>query len=79
MTSAQLDQLILELSESLHLTFVIVTHELPSIFAVTDRVIMLDKDRKTIIASGTPEQLRQSNDPPVWRFFNRQPAEAKQT
>lgn len=78
-TSAQLDQLILELSESLHLTFVIVTHELPSIFAVTDRVIMLDKDRKTIIASGTPEQLRQSNDPPVWRFFNRQPAEAKQT
>jgi len=74
-TSAQLDQLILDLSDSLHLTFVIVTHELPSIFAVTDRVIMLDKQRKTAIAIGAPEALRESEEPNVWRFFNRQPAE----
>jgi phospholipid/cholesterol/gamma-HCH transport system ATP-binding protein len=74
-TSAQLDHLILEMSDSLHLTFVIVTHELPSIFAVTDRVIMLDKQRKTIAATGTPEELRESDDPAVWRFFNRQPEE----
>jgi len=73
-TSAQIDQLILELSESLRITFVIVTHELPSIFAVMDRVIMLDKDRRTIVATGAPEELRQSSDPAVWRFFNRQPA-----
>ena len=76
-TSAQLDQLILDLSESLHITFVIVTHELPSIFAVTDRVIMLDKERKTAIAIGTPEELRESDDPTIWRFFNRQPAESE--
>jgi phospholipid/cholesterol/gamma-HCH transport system ATP-binding protein len=75
-TSAQLDKLILDLSDSLQLTFVIVTHELPSIFAVTDRVIMLDKERKTIVAIGKPEELRESKDPAVWRFFNRQPAEA---
>ena len=74
-TSAQLDQLILELSQSLQITFVIVTHELPSIFAVTDRVIMLDSQRKTIVATGTPEALRESGDQAVWRFFNRQPAE----
>ncbi len=78
-TSAQLDQLILELAQSLQITFVIVTHELPSIFAVTDRVIMLDKERKTIVASGAPEKLRESDDPMVWRFFNRQPAEVKQS
>ena len=78
-TSAQLDHLILDLSESLHITFVIVTHELPSIFAVTDRVIMLDKQSKTVIASGAPHELRESADPAVWRFFNRQAAEGRQT
>jgi phospholipid/cholesterol/gamma-HCH transport system ATP-binding protein len=76
-TSAQLDQLILELSESLGITFVIVTHELPSIFTVTDRVIMLDRQSKTIVASGTPQELRDSDDPTVWRFFNRQAMEVK--
>jgi phospholipid/cholesterol/gamma-HCH transport system ATP-binding protein len=72
-TSAQLDELILELSRSLKITFVIVTHELPSIFAVADRVIMLDKNTKTIIATGSPEELRdKSTDPWVRQFFNRQ-------
>ena len=42
-TSAELDQLILNLARNLKITFVIVTHELPSIYAVADRVIMLDK------------------------------------
>lgn len=72
-TSAQLDQLILELSRSLKITFVIVTHELPSIFTVADRVIMLDKNTKTIIATGKPAELRdKSTDPWVRQFFNRQ-------
>jgi phospholipid/cholesterol/gamma-HCH transport system ATP-binding protein len=72
-TSAQLDGLILELSRSLKITFVIVTHELPSIFAVADRVIMLDKEKKTIVASGSPQQLRDNSDNPwVRQFFNRQ-------
>jgi phospholipid/cholesterol/gamma-HCH transport system ATP-binding protein len=72
-TSAQLDELILELARSLKITFVIVTHELPSIFAVADRVIMLDKNTKTIIATGSPEELRdRSPNPWVRQFFNRQ-------
>jgi len=71
-TSAQLDELILELSRSLKITFVIVTHELPSIFAVADRVIMLDKETKTIIATGKPDELRDKSDNAwVRQFFNR--------
>jgi len=72
-TAAQLDELILELSESLHITFVVVTHELASIFAVAQRVIMLDKARKTIIATGKPQELRdRSEDPAVRQFFRRE-------
>lgn len=72
-TSAGLDELIRHLAETLKMTFVIVTHELPSIYAVADRVIMLEKEVKKIVATGTPEQLRQSRENPwVWRFFHRQ-------
>jgi len=75
-TAAQLDELILRLSESLQITFVVVTHELASIFAVAERVVMLDKDSKTIIASGRPAELRDhSDDPAVRRFFHRQAEE----
>lgn len=73
-TSAQLDDLIIELSRSLKITFVVVTHELRSIFAVADRVIMLDKNTKTIIAAGKPAELRDQSDSPwVRQFFNREP------
>ena len=72
-TSAKLDELILKLSRSLKITFVIVTHELPSIFTVADRVIMLDKNKKTIIATGKPNELQAKSDNPwVRQFFNRQ-------
>ena len=72
-TSAQLDELILKLARNLKITFVIVTHELPSIFSVADRVIMLDKNTKTIIATGSPAELRdKSPNPWVRQFFNRQ-------
>ena len=71
-TAVQLDDLIVELSQTLKITFVIVTHELASIFTVADRVIMLDKERQTIIARGTPEELRdRSDDPWVRQFFHR--------
>lgn len=71
-TSAQLDQLILDLSRTLGITFVIVTHELPSIFAVADRAIVLDRQRKTIVAVGDPKKLRdESDDPWIRQFFNR--------
>lgn len=72
LTSAELDQLILRLSESMEVTFVIVSHELASIFTIADRVIMLDKRQKKIIATGTPEDLRDhSENPGIRRFFNR--------
>jgi phospholipid/cholesterol/gamma-HCH transport system ATP-binding protein len=72
-TSAEIDQLILRLAKSLHITFVIVTHELASIYAVADRVIMVDKRTKGIIAEGDPKVLRDTSDNPwVRRFFNRE-------
>jgi len=74
-TSAQLDELILELSRSLGVTFVIVTHELPSIFAVADRAIMVDKETRTIIADGRPQELRDRSEHPMVRQFFRRRAE----
>jgi len=72
-TSAELDQLIIQLSKSLGVTFVIVTHELNSIYNIADRVIMLDKDTKGIIASGDPKDLRDNSEIPiVQKFFKRQ-------
>ncbi|MBI2923444.1 MAG: ATP-binding cassette domain-containing protein [Planctomycetes bacterium] len=72
-TSAGLDELIQRLSKGLGVTFVIVTHELPSIFAVADRVIMLDKRVKKIVATGRPADLRDhSTEPFVRQFFHRE-------
>jgi phospholipid/cholesterol/gamma-HCH transport system ATP-binding protein len=71
-TSADLDQLILNLAGALNMTFVIVTHELPSVFAVSDRVILLEKQTKKIVASGTAQQLRDDKSNPwSWQFFHR--------
>ncbi|TNZ67424.1 ABC transporter ATP-binding protein [Vibrio parahaemolyticus] len=73
-TAANLDQTILNLRESLGYTFIIVTHELQSIFSIADRAIMLDPVSKGIIAEGYPKELRdKSKDMRVRQFFNRQP------
>jgi phospholipid/cholesterol/gamma-HCH transport system ATP-binding protein len=72
-TSAGLDALIKELATNFGITFVIVTHELPSIYAIADRVIMLDTKTRSIIAEGKPHELReQATDPWVRQFFNRE-------
>ena len=72
-TSAELDQTILRLARSLKITFVVVTHELASIYAIADRVIMLDKRVKKIVATGRPQELRDhSTDPWVRQFFHRE-------
>ena len=72
-TSAELDQLIISLAKNLQITFVVVTHELPSIETIADRVIMLDKRTQGIIAEGRPQELRDHSDNPwVRQFFNRQ-------
>jgi phospholipid/cholesterol/gamma-HCH transport system ATP-binding protein len=71
-TASQLDGLILQLARTLNVTFVIVTHELQSIFTLGGRAIMLDKQTKGIIAQGYPKQLQKDrSNPTVWKFFNR--------
>ena len=72
-TAANLDRTILSLREHLDLTFVVVTHELQSIFAIADRAIMLDPVSRSIIATGKPAELRDhSSDARVRQFFNRE-------
>ncbi|HMF52202.1 MAG TPA: ATP-binding cassette domain-containing protein [Candidatus Saccharimonadales bacterium] len=72
-TSVELDHLVLSLAHSLKITFIVVTHELPSIFTIADRVIMLDKEEKGIIGMGSPQDLRDhSTEPRVRRFFSRE-------
>ena len=71
-TSAGLDQLIIDLARNLQITFVIVTHELASIEAIADRVIMLDKEAQGIIAQGDPKILKtQKENKKAYEFFNR--------
>ncbi len=73
-TAAELDELILSLRDRLGVTTVLVTHELPSIFLVADRCILLDGPTRGILAAGDPRELREANaDPRVQAFFNRQP------
>ena len=75
-TSAELDALIKRLAANLGVTFVVVTHELPSIFAIADRVIMVDRNKRGIVAEGDPRQLRDRSENPWVRQFFRREAEA---
>ena len=71
-TSCALDDLILKLKDETKKTFVVVTHELPSIFKIADRAAMFDKARQGMIALGAPQELKErSDDPFVRKFFNR--------
>ncbi len=71
-SSRRLDDLILELRDSLGSTVVVVTHELASIFAIGDNSIFLDADSKTAIAHGHPKELLEhSDDPKVHSFLTR--------
>ncbi len=67
-----LDDLILELRDSLGATLVIVTHELASIFAIGNNSVFLDPESKTMIASGNPKVLlNECDDPRVQQFLTR--------
>ena len=71
-TSSALDDLILKLKTETKKTFVVVTHELPSIFKIADRAAMFDKQRRGMIALGSPKDLKENSDDPfVRKFFNR--------
>lgn len=71
-TSRNLDQLILDLRDSLGATFVVVSHELASIFTIADNSIFLDAHTHTMRAQGNPrELLKYSTDPYVREFLTR--------
>ena len=71
-TAAQLDELILQVSQGLGVTCVMITHEVASVLALADRAIFLDKTARGIVAQGRPADLRDDpSNAPVWQFFNR--------
>jgi len=71
-SARRLDDLILELRDSLGSTIVVVTHELASIFAIGDNSVFLDPETKTMIATGSPRTLlAESDDPKVQAFLTR--------
>jgi phospholipid/cholesterol/gamma-HCH transport system ATP-binding protein len=73
----EVDELILALNKSMGLTFVVVTHDLDSMFKIGSSCIMLDRETQSIIARGDPRELRDtSDDPRVRSFFNRTGKEA---
>jgi phospholipid/cholesterol/gamma-HCH transport system ATP-binding protein len=71
-TSRRLDELILELRDGLGATVIIVSHELPSLFAICDDGVFLDAEAKTAIAHGAPKDLRDNcRHPTVQAFMHR--------
>lgn len=78
-SSSRLDQLILEIRESLKTTVVVVTHELASIFAIADTAVFIDADAKTMTALGNPHDLRKNPPTPkVGEFLRRKPQDLNQ-
>jgi phospholipid/cholesterol/gamma-HCH transport system ATP-binding protein len=76
-TSSRLDDLIINLRDGLGATIVIVSHELPSLFAIADDGVFLDAQTKTAIAYGSPAAMRDtSTDPQVEAFMRRERPEA---
>ena len=71
-SSRRLDDLILELRDSLGTTIVVVTHELASIFTIGNNSVFLDPETRTMIATGDPKTLRDASpNPGVRQFLNR--------
>lgn len=70
-TSADLDQLILELKATFPMTIVVVTHDLDSLFTIADFVVVLDKGK--MLFQGSLEALKINTDPFIVRFLGRMP------
>ncbi len=71
--SAEMDDLLLELNHILDITMIVITHDLPTIMAISDWSIMIDAQARGIVAAGPPREMANSPDPRVRGFFNRQP------
>jgi phospholipid/cholesterol/gamma-HCH transport system ATP-binding protein len=79
-SSRNLDNLILQLRDTLGATFVVVTHELASIFTIGDNSVFLDSNTRTMRAHGKPHDLlKNSTDPVVQEFLTRGEYSAKAT
>jgi phospholipid/cholesterol/gamma-HCH transport system ATP-binding protein len=65
-TSTEIDHLIMDLNDKLGVTSVVVTHEMDSAFRIADRMVLLDRGK--FIASGTPDEMRESQNPLVHQF-----------
>ena len=77
-SSRNLDNLILQLRDTLGATFVVVTHELASIFTIGDNSVFLDPNTRTMRARGNPRDLlKNSSDPAVLEFLTRGESSAK--
>jgi phospholipid/cholesterol/gamma-HCH transport system ATP-binding protein len=70
-TSAEIDALMVTLCRSLGVTVVLVTHDLGSIVGIVDHAILLDQAEKSIIATGSPAELKESQDPRIHAFLSR--------
>ncbi len=70
-TSAVIDNLIVNLRDTIGVTSVVVTHDLASAFSIGDRIAMIHQG--TIYAIGTPEEIKNNPDPVVQQFINRKP------
>jgi phospholipid/cholesterol/gamma-HCH transport system ATP-binding protein len=67
-TSAEIDALINDLKQKLGVTSVVVTHEMDSAFRIADRMVLLDRGK--FVVSGTPAEMKQSQDPLVRQFID---------
>lgn len=67
-TSAEIDQLIIDLNQKLHVTSVVVTHEMDSAFRIAHRMVLLDRGK--FVVSGSPDEMRESTDPLVKQFVH---------
>jgi phospholipid/cholesterol/gamma-HCH transport system ATP-binding protein len=72
-TSAELDELILMLRNTLQMTIVVVTHELESAFKIADYITILGAGK--VLDSGTPQEIRASQKPEIQALLNRTPRE----
>ena len=67
-SARRVDRLIRDLSDRLKVTSIVVSHDLPSIFGIADRIVMLYKGKVRLL--GTPEDFRNSDDPVIAQFIN---------
>lgn len=71
LTARRLDDLILELRDSLETTIVVITHELASILGIGTNSVFLDTETHTMINTGNPKEAVASGDPKVRHFLTR--------